>query len=151
GALCLRAGARVTAVEPGATRAEASRRLGARVLAAASQTDALFDVVFEASGEPTLLDAALEHARFEGRVMVVSAYGNRRAPIALRPPRRARSPRHPPPPARPHPPPAPLPSSWPEQRRRIVRQPPSAPGAPGRSVLWYVRTRSEHVSRRMAY
>jgi 2-desacetyl-2-hydroxyethyl bacteriochlorophyllide A dehydrogenase len=40
-----------------------------------------FDLVYELSGDPSALDVALALARFEGRVVVGSWYGNKRAPI----------------------------------------------------------------------
>jgi threonine dehydrogenase-like Zn-dependent dehydrogenase len=42
-------------------------------------------VVFEATGHPAALDGALALAAFEGRVVVVSNYGARRAPVDLGP------------------------------------------------------------------
>jgi 2-desacetyl-2-hydroxyethyl bacteriochlorophyllide A dehydrogenase len=41
------------------------------------------DVVFEASGRPQVLNDAVAASNFEGTVVVVSWYGNRRAPISL--------------------------------------------------------------------
>jgi 2-desacetyl-2-hydroxyethyl bacteriochlorophyllide A dehydrogenase len=41
------------------------------------------DVVIEASGRPETMDEAIRAAALEGRVVVVSWYGNRRAPVAL--------------------------------------------------------------------
>jgi threonine dehydrogenase-like Zn-dependent dehydrogenase len=40
-----------------------------------------FDLVYELSGDPSALDLALALARFEGRVVVGSWYGNKRAPV----------------------------------------------------------------------
>jgi 2-desacetyl-2-hydroxyethyl bacteriochlorophyllide A dehydrogenase len=93
-----RCGARVTAVEPAAARARLAERLGARVVApveaggtagnggtAGAGLAAAFDVVLEATGDPRALDLALSLAAFEARVVVVSNYGTRRAPVDLGP------------------------------------------------------------------
>lgn len=40
-----------------------------------------FDLVYELSGDPAALDAALSLARYEGRIVVGSWYGSKRAPL----------------------------------------------------------------------
>lgn len=40
-----------------------------------------FDLVYELTGDPTVLDAAQSLARFEGRIVIGSWYGSKRAPI----------------------------------------------------------------------
>jgi 2-desacetyl-2-hydroxyethyl bacteriochlorophyllide A dehydrogenase len=42
-----------------------------------------FDLVFELTGDPRALDAAQALARYEGRIVIGSWYGGKRAPIAL--------------------------------------------------------------------
>jgi 2-desacetyl-2-hydroxyethyl bacteriochlorophyllide A dehydrogenase len=87
--LAQRAGAQVTALDPAPRRAQAAAQLGARVLdlatAALPEQAAGFDVVFEATGDPQALDLALHLAGFEARVVVLSNYGTRRAPVDLGP------------------------------------------------------------------
>jgi 2-desacetyl-2-hydroxyethyl bacteriochlorophyllide A dehydrogenase len=62
-------------------RAEAARALGARVVAPPEAGDA--DLVYELSGDPAALDVALAAAGREGRVIVGSWYGSKRAPVDL--------------------------------------------------------------------
>lgn len=62
-------------------RAEAARALGARVVAAGETGDA--DLVYELSGDPAALDLALAATGREGRVVVGSWYGSKRAPVDL--------------------------------------------------------------------
>lgn len=65
---------------------EARLTAGPRRTTATGVTDATrnsFDLVFEVSGKPEALDAALQLARYAGRVVVGSWYGNRRAPLEL--------------------------------------------------------------------
>lgn len=78
-----RAGADVTVVEARPERRELVRRLGLAVVEHAAQLPAKCDVVFEASGDPTSLDAAIDLCGFEARVVVVSFYGAKVAPVAL--------------------------------------------------------------------
>jgi 2-desacetyl-2-hydroxyethyl bacteriochlorophyllide A dehydrogenase len=40
-----------------------------------------FDLVYELSGDPSALDAALSLARYEGRIVIGSWYGNKSAPL----------------------------------------------------------------------
>jgi 2-desacetyl-2-hydroxyethyl bacteriochlorophyllide A dehydrogenase len=42
-----------------------------------------YDVVIEATGEPASLDTAIAHCASEGRIVVTSFYGEKRAPLAL--------------------------------------------------------------------
>lgn len=85
--LLARAGAEVTLVERSASRRSAARALDARltVLDAIDPfpSDPTFDLVVEATGAPESLDLAIAHTRKEGRVVVASFYGSRRAPIDL--------------------------------------------------------------------
>ena len=82
--LLARSGATVTLVERSEHRRAAARALipSARVFADAAP-DASADVVVEATGDPSALDAAVAWARPEGRIVVASFYGMRRAPIDL--------------------------------------------------------------------
>lgn len=85
--LLARSGTTVTLVEQSAKRREAARELvGARAQArvvAEAEPDGLADVVIEATGDPAMLDTAIAWARAEGRIVVASFYGKRRAPIDL--------------------------------------------------------------------
>jgi 2-desacetyl-2-hydroxyethyl bacteriochlorophyllide A dehydrogenase len=88
--LARRAGAaRVHVVEPSAARSGALRALGLSDIHTPSEFDPVaaralgFDVVVEATGEPSALDTAILCVRREGRVVVASFYGQRTAPIAL--------------------------------------------------------------------
>ena len=69
------------AIEAIPLRAEVARALGARVVAAREARDA--DLVYELSGNPAALDLALAAAGREGRVIVGSWYGSKRAPVDL--------------------------------------------------------------------
>lgn len=89
-ALAVKSGARVLAVEPDPRRAHASRQLGAAWVhapgdRALTRHEGRCDVVFEATGQPAALDEAVRLAGFEARVVVVSNYGRRRAPVDLGP------------------------------------------------------------------
>lgn len=46
-----------------------------------AQHEGSFDLVYELTGDPRALDAAQSLARFEGRIVIGSWYGNKRAPI----------------------------------------------------------------------
>jgi 2-desacetyl-2-hydroxyethyl bacteriochlorophyllide A dehydrogenase len=69
------------AIEAVPLRAQASRSLGARVVAPGETGDA--DLVYELSGDPAALDVAVAAAGREGRVIVGSWYGSKRAPVDL--------------------------------------------------------------------
>jgi 2-desacetyl-2-hydroxyethyl bacteriochlorophyllide A dehydrogenase len=69
------------AIEAIPLRAQAARSLGARVVAAGETGDA--DLVYELSGDPAALDLAVAAAGREGRVIVGSWYGSKRAPVEL--------------------------------------------------------------------
>jgi 2-desacetyl-2-hydroxyethyl bacteriochlorophyllide A dehydrogenase len=71
----------LTAIESVPLRAQAARALGARVMPAGEARDA--DLVYELSGDPAALDLAVSAAGREGRVIVGSWYGSKRAPIDL--------------------------------------------------------------------
>ncbi|MDB4941525.1 MAG: Threonine dehydrogenase [Labilithrix sp.] len=82
--LLAQSGAAVTLVEPGARRREAARVLVPSALVlAAPEADGSADVVVEATGNPALLDVAIAWTRPEGRLVVASFYGTRRAAIDL--------------------------------------------------------------------
>lgn len=78
---------RLVAVEPIAVRRDLARGMGAdAAVAPAALPDALddrADVVVEASGRPETLDDAIDAVGFEGRVVVGSWYGDKRAPVDL--------------------------------------------------------------------
>jgi 2-desacetyl-2-hydroxyethyl bacteriochlorophyllide A dehydrogenase len=74
----------LVAVESVPLRARAARALGAAaVLGPHDPPPADADLVYELSGNPAALDAALAAAGREARVVVGSWYGNKRAPVAL--------------------------------------------------------------------
>jgi 2-desacetyl-2-hydroxyethyl bacteriochlorophyllide A dehydrogenase len=89
GALLVRSGAeRVLMLDRRDDRLQRSRALCGPgradwQLLAASEQLASFDLVYELSGEPSALDTALSLARYEGRIVVGSWYGDKRAPIAF--------------------------------------------------------------------
>jgi 2-desacetyl-2-hydroxyethyl bacteriochlorophyllide A dehydrogenase len=72
---------RLAAIESVPLRAQAARALGAQVVPAGEAHDA--DLVYELSGDPAALDLALAAAGREGRVIVGSWYGSKRAPVDL--------------------------------------------------------------------
>ncbi len=76
---------RLVAVEPIAARRELARRLGADAAVAPDDLalDDRADVVVELSGRPETLDDAVDAVGFEGRVVVGSWYGDKRAPVDL--------------------------------------------------------------------
>lgn len=77
-------GARVTVVEPCLDRHETARQLGVTsVVASADDLDDTFDAAFEATGEPRVLDRAIACCGSEARVVVVSFYGAKSAPVLL--------------------------------------------------------------------
>lgn len=80
-----RSGAFVTLVEKSALRREAARVLLSEraAILAAPRPDGEADVVIEATGRPEALDGAVAWCRPEGRVVVASFYGQRRAPVDL--------------------------------------------------------------------
>lgn len=80
--------AALVCVEPDARRRRVAARLGITACATAEQARARMgprgaDLVLELSGDPQALDAAIALAGPEGRVVVGSWYGQRRAPIDL--------------------------------------------------------------------
>lgn len=82
--LLARSGATVTLIERSAKRRDAARALvGGALIEAEAEPDGSADVVIEATGDPKVLDAAIAWARPEGRIVVASFYGKRRAPIDL--------------------------------------------------------------------
>lgn len=88
-ALLVRSGAEhVTLFDGRAERLQRSRMLCGQAradwqLAAAAEHAASFDLVYELSGDPAALNTALQLARYEGRIVVGSWYGDKRAPIAF--------------------------------------------------------------------
>jgi 2-desacetyl-2-hydroxyethyl bacteriochlorophyllide A dehydrogenase len=82
--LLAKSGAAVTLVERGEKRRTAAHALARSVaIEADAAPDGRADVVIEATGDPHVLDAAIAWARPEGRIVVASFYGKRRAPIDL--------------------------------------------------------------------
>jgi 2-desacetyl-2-hydroxyethyl bacteriochlorophyllide A dehydrogenase len=78
----------LVAVEPVPARAAVARRLGARVVASAAEARAALggdgaDLTFELTGNPAALDTAIALTGQEGRVIVGSFYGDKRAPVNL--------------------------------------------------------------------
>jgi 2-desacetyl-2-hydroxyethyl bacteriochlorophyllide A dehydrogenase len=81
-----RTGAKVTLIDPRIGRRACASSLvpRAEVLEAAeAKHHARADVVVEATGNPAALDAAIQCAAQEARVVVASFYGRRRAPVDL--------------------------------------------------------------------
>ncbi len=79
---------RLVAIEPVPARAALARRLGATVVATAAEARAALggdgaDLTFELTGNPAALDAAIAVTGREGRVVVGSFYGEKRAPVSL--------------------------------------------------------------------
>jgi 2-desacetyl-2-hydroxyethyl bacteriochlorophyllide A dehydrogenase len=72
---------RLAAIESSPLRVRAARALGAEVVAPAEARDA--DLVYELSGDPAALDLAIGAAGREGRVIVGSWYGTKRAAVDL--------------------------------------------------------------------
>lgn len=82
--LLARSGATVTLVERSAKRRAAARALvPSAIIEAEAAPDGAADVVIEATGDPQMLDTAIAWTRQEGRIVVASFYGARRAPIDL--------------------------------------------------------------------
>jgi 2-desacetyl-2-hydroxyethyl bacteriochlorophyllide A dehydrogenase len=82
--LLARSGATVTLVERSEKRRAAARALvRSAMIESDPEPDGTADVVIEATGDPATLDAAVAWARPEGRIVVASFYGARRAPIDL--------------------------------------------------------------------
>ncbi len=82
--------AELVVVEPLAARRELAATLGAdRVVPPADAptfadaTPSGADLVYELSGEPATLDAAIEAVGYDGRIVVGSWYGSKRAPVEL--------------------------------------------------------------------
>jgi 2-desacetyl-2-hydroxyethyl bacteriochlorophyllide A dehydrogenase len=79
----------LVAIEPVAARAALARQLGASAaVASAAEARAALgsdgaDLTFELTGNPAALDAAIAVTGREGRVVVGSFYGEKRAPVSL--------------------------------------------------------------------
>jgi len=79
----------LTVCEPSPLRASAARALGARHVAATTEEAVRAvggrgaDLVFELSGDPAALDLAIAAAGHEGRIVVGSWYGGKRAAVDL--------------------------------------------------------------------
>jgi threonine dehydrogenase-like Zn-dependent dehydrogenase len=82
--LLARSGATVTLIEPSEKRRAAAQQLvpSAKIVAR-EVPDPRADVVVEATGDPAALDTAIAWTRQEGRVVVASFYGIRRAATDL--------------------------------------------------------------------
>jgi 2-desacetyl-2-hydroxyethyl bacteriochlorophyllide A dehydrogenase len=70
---------RLAVIEPSSRRAQAARSFGAQVVDEARDAD----LVYELSGDPSALDRAVAAAGSEGRVIVGSWYGEKRAALDL--------------------------------------------------------------------
>jgi len=82
--LLAQSGATVTLIERSEKRRTAARALVRSAMIESDATpDGTADIVIEATGDPQVLDAAIAWARPEGRIVVASFYGKRRAPIDL--------------------------------------------------------------------
>jgi 2-desacetyl-2-hydroxyethyl bacteriochlorophyllide A dehydrogenase len=81
--LCARVTSDVRVFEPAEPRHNMARRLGLVAAASPDTFDLDADIVIEASGKPSALDAAVACAGQEGRVVVVSNYGARRHELNL--------------------------------------------------------------------
>jgi threonine dehydrogenase-like Zn-dependent dehydrogenase len=82
--LLAQSGANVTLVERSEARRNAARAVvPSAIVEASAEPDGTADVVVEATGDPRVLDDAIAWARPEGRIVVASFYGMRRAPIDL--------------------------------------------------------------------
>jgi 2-desacetyl-2-hydroxyethyl bacteriochlorophyllide A dehydrogenase len=82
--LLAKTGANVTLVERSEKRRAAARALAPSLLIeSAAVADGTADVVVEATGDPRMLDDAIAWTRPEGRIVVASFYGARRAPVDL--------------------------------------------------------------------
>jgi threonine dehydrogenase-like Zn-dependent dehydrogenase len=81
--LAQQAGMRVVLVEPNPVRRQRAEALGLSEVRGAIPEAMMFDGVFEVTGNPALLDAAIAACRSEGRVVVVSFYGQKTASVAL--------------------------------------------------------------------
>ncbi len=83
--------AELVVVDPIAARRELAERFGAHVAVAPETVEATLDdwsgdgadLVYELSGEPETLDAAVAAAGYDGRVVVGSWYGTKRAALNL--------------------------------------------------------------------
>lgn len=74
----------LTCIDPAAARREQALALGAtRVATPEDGLDNDFDLVYELSGRPAVLDDAIQTAGFSGRVVIGSWYGNKHAPLHL--------------------------------------------------------------------
>jgi 2-desacetyl-2-hydroxyethyl bacteriochlorophyllide A dehydrogenase len=82
---------RLVVVEPIAARRAVAREFGADRVVPPAEADALFagadppgaDLVFELSGRPETLDAAIDAVGYDGRVVVGSWYGSKRTSVEL--------------------------------------------------------------------
>lgn len=82
--LLVRAGARVTLVEPRRARREAARALvPALGVGLGDVAEGSVDIVVEATGDPRALDTAITACAAGGRILVASFYGTRHAPLDL--------------------------------------------------------------------
>ncbi len=77
--------AQLVVIDPLASRRTLAQQLGATQVAAslADLTTRDFDLVYELSGNPNVLNAAIDATGFAGRVVIGSWYGTKTAPVAL--------------------------------------------------------------------
>jgi 2-desacetyl-2-hydroxyethyl bacteriochlorophyllide A dehydrogenase len=75
-------GTEVTLVDHDPAKAGLARRLGLG-FSAPGEAPGEADILIEATGQPAALETALASAGFEARVVIVSWYGERTAPVAL--------------------------------------------------------------------
>jgi threonine dehydrogenase-like Zn-dependent dehydrogenase len=75
----------VRLIEPASKRRLAATALGVDQAVAPGEDDprADADVIIEATGHPTVLDRAIEHAAPEAIIVIASFYGERKSPVAL--------------------------------------------------------------------
>ncbi len=78
----------LVAIEPVPARAALAGRMGAQVASSVAEARAALggdgaDITFELTGNPAALDAAIALTGQEGRVIVGSFYGDKRAPVSL--------------------------------------------------------------------
>jgi threonine dehydrogenase-like Zn-dependent dehydrogenase len=81
--LCSRVTSDVRVIEHSESRRNVATRLGLNCGARVDAVDARADIVIEATGNPTALDAAIACAGPEGRIVVVSNYGARTHAVHL--------------------------------------------------------------------
>ena len=81
--LAVQAGARVVLVDSSLARRQRATALGISDVRALAEGAPEFDVVFEVTGNPNVLNYAVALCRTEGRIVVVSFYGKKSANVSL--------------------------------------------------------------------